>query len=98
MINVTAQAAQRLTADRRERGLGHEAGVRLLPMASGVGMIVLPGPKEGDAIETVRGIRFFIAPDVISKLKGATLDVARRRGIADLVFRVPRRAGVASAA
>lgn len=91
MINVTTRAAERLMADRSARGFGRDAGVRLLRMVSGVGMIVLPGPKEGDLVTRIRGIRFFIAPDVLSKLKGATLDVARRHGIPDLVLRLPRR-------
>lgn len=89
MLNVTAQAVEHLVGERDERGLGRGAGVRLLPMAKGVGMTFLREPKRGDAVVRARDLRIFIAPDVAPKVEGLTLDVARQEGNLEVVLRPP---------
>ena len=79
MLQLTAAAAEQVTALRRERGLPEAAGLRVFEQATSngemsFGVAFAESPERGDEISELDGARVFVASEVALPLAGAALD------------------------
>jgi Fe-S cluster assembly iron-binding protein IscA len=79
MLQLTAAAAQQVTALRRQRGLPEAAGLRVFEQAKSngdlsFGVAFAESPAQGDEISELDGARVFVASEVAAPLAGAALD------------------------
>jgi Fe-S cluster assembly iron-binding protein IscA len=92
MIQVTEQATKHLVRVRGERGLSLDAAARFVQSGTGVGLTFSSRPEPGDRILHSDGLAIFVAPEVATKLEGATIDVSDKSGKAALYLRPKRPA------
>lgn len=92
MLQVTQGAAALLTELRSGQDVPETYGVRVFPETTQPGEVTIglgftDAPAEGDQVTEQDGLKVFVAPELVTPLDSAAIDVAQENGASRLVFR-----------
>jgi Fe-S cluster assembly iron-binding protein IscA len=92
MLQVTQGAAALLTELRNGQDVPETYGVRVFPESTQPGEVTIglgftDAPADGDQVTEQDGLKVYVAPELVTPLEDAAIDVAQDNGASRLIFR-----------
>jgi hypothetical protein len=87
MLEMTPDAKRYLANLRRERGVGDQAGARLVSKGGRVGLTFAPAPVGGHRVVDGEVMKIYVPPEIAETLGESIIDVRDENGQTKLVMR-----------